>query len=136
MHRWWAIPAVAALWTGLERTHGPFGFAWLHLGNAGIDMPVPMRLAPYLGVYGLSFVFAMFGCAVALVILQRPRRELAWLLALPLLLLLPAAPAPETAISTRCWCSRISTRRWTGPPRPGATWNANWRFCRILRPGI
>ena len=29
MKRWWAIPAVAALWTGIERTHGPFGFAWL-----------------------------------------------------------------------------------------------------------
>ncbi len=40
MPRTWAIPAVAALWTGLERTHGPLGFAWLELGNAGIDMPV------------------------------------------------------------------------------------------------
>ncbi len=65
--RWWAIPAVAALWTGLERTHGPFGFAWLDLGNAGIDMPVAMRLAPITGVYGLSFVFAMIACAVALI---------------------------------------------------------------------
>ncbi len=33
------IPAVAALWTGIERTHGSLGFAWLDLGNAGIDMP-------------------------------------------------------------------------------------------------
>ena len=38
----------------------------------------------------------MLGCAVALVILRRPRRELIWLVALPLLLLLPAAPAPDT----------------------------------------
>jgi apolipoprotein N-acyltransferase len=96
MRRWWAMPAVAALWAGIERTHGPLGFTWLQLGNAGIDMPVPMRLAPILGVYGLSFVFAMLGCAVALVVLRRPRRELAWLLALPLILLLPAAPAPDT----------------------------------------
>lgn len=92
--RWWGLPAVAALWTGLERTHGDLGFTWLQLGNAGIDMPVPMRVAPYLGVYGLSFVFAMLGCAVALVILRRNRVELAWLLALPLLFLLPPAPAP------------------------------------------
>src|SRR5271157_735289 len=42
--RWYAIPGVAALWTGLERTHGPLGFAWLALGNAGIDMALPMRL--------------------------------------------------------------------------------------------
>ncbi len=95
MPRWFAIPATAALWTGLERTHGPLGFTWLQLGNAGIDMPVPMRIAPILGVYGLSFVFAMLGCAVALVVLRRPRRELAWLAVLPLLLVFPAAPAPE-----------------------------------------
>jgi apolipoprotein N-acyltransferase len=93
MNRWWAIPAVAALWTGLERTHGPFGFAWLDLGNAGIDMPAAMRLAPVTGVYGLSFVFAMIGCAVALIVMRRRRQELAWLLILPFIYLLPAARA-------------------------------------------
>lgn len=101
MPRGWAIPACAALWTGLERTHGPFGFAWLQLGNAGIDMPALMRLAPVAGVYGLSFVFAMLGCAVALVALKRPRRELAWLLLLPFLYLLPALktiPATHQAL--------------------------------------
>ena len=40
MRRVYAVPAVAALWTGLERTHGTFGFAWLDLGNAGINMSV------------------------------------------------------------------------------------------------
>jgi len=94
MKRWWAIPAVAALWTGIERMHGPLGFAWLDLGNAGINMPVPMRLAPITGVYGLSFVFAMLGCAVALIAQRRPRRELAWLLPMPLLLVFPATPRP------------------------------------------
>jgi apolipoprotein N-acyltransferase len=97
IHRWWAVPATAALWTGLERTHGPFGFAWLDLGNAGIDMPVAMRLAPVTGVYGLSFVFAMTACAVALIVIRRPRRELAWLLMLPLISVLPApAVVPAT----------------------------------------
>lgn len=95
MRRRWAIPAVAALWTGLERTHGPFGFAWLDLGNAGIDMPVAMRLAPVTGVYGISFVFAMLGCAIALVLLQRPRRELVWLATIALLFALPAAPVAD-----------------------------------------
>jgi apolipoprotein N-acyltransferase len=94
MRRWWAIPAVAALWTGLERTHANLGFTWLQLGNAGIDMPIPMRLAPILGVYGLSFVFALIACAIAILILRRPR-ELAWLLVLPLILLLPAAPPQD-----------------------------------------
>lgn len=88
----WAIPAVAAIWTGIERTNGSFGFAWLCLGNAGIDMGIPMRLAPIAGVYGMSFVFAMMNAAVALVILRRRRLELAPLLALPPLFLLPAIP--------------------------------------------
>jgi apolipoprotein N-acyltransferase len=91
----WALPLIAALWAGLERTHGLLGFTWLQLGNAGIDMPIAMRLAPYTGVYGLSFIFAMLACAVALVILRRPRMHLAWVVALPLLFLLPAAPAPD-----------------------------------------
>ena len=94
MPRWWAIPAVAALWTGIERTHGFFGFAWLDLGNAGIDMSWPMRLAPITGVYGLSFSFAMLGCAVALLLVRRPRRELLWLLALAVPIALPGVPKP------------------------------------------
>jgi apolipoprotein N-acyltransferase len=102
MRRWWAIPGVAALWVAVEVTHGPLGFAWLALGNAGIDMQVPMRLAPITGVYGLSFVFAATAAAMALALLRRPRVELAWLLALPLLLLLPrlpaAGPGHETAL--------------------------------------
>jgi apolipoprotein N-acyltransferase len=93
--RWWAVPAVAALWVAVEVTHGPLGFAWLALGNAGIDMSVPMRLAPYTGVYGLSFVFAATATALALAALGRPRIELAWLLALPLLALLPKLPPAE-----------------------------------------
>jgi apolipoprotein N-acyltransferase len=96
--RWWAMPAVAALWTGIERTHGFFGFAWLDLGNAGINMPLPMRLAPVTGVYGLSFVFALLGCAVGLAVLRRPRRELAWLLMLLTLLVLPRTPRPAAAM--------------------------------------
>jgi apolipoprotein N-acyltransferase len=92
MRRWWAVPAVAALWVAIEVTHGPLGFAWLALGNAGIAMDAPMRLAPFTGVYGLSFVFAASAAAVALAALRRPRRELAWILALPLLLLLPRLP--------------------------------------------
>ncbi len=90
MKQWWAIPAVAALWTGIERTHGPLGFAWLALGNAGIEMGMPLRLAPFVGVYGLSFVFAALACGLTLVALKRNRKELAWLLAFGVLWALPA----------------------------------------------
>jgi apolipoprotein N-acyltransferase len=87
-----AIPGVAALWVAIEVTHGPLGFAWLALGNAGIDMGVPMRLAPYTGVYGISFVFAMMSAALALAFLRRSRWHMAWLAPLPLMILLPPLP--------------------------------------------
>jgi len=115
MRRWWAVPAVAAWWVTVEVTHGPLGFAWLTLGNAGVDMGIPMRLAPYTGVYGLSFVFAMMAAALALAIVRRPRRELLWLTPLLLLPLLPAMPAPEPGREAALLVqSNISeTQEWT-----------------------
>ncbi len=92
LNRAYALPAVAALWTGLERLHGTLGFAWLQLGNAGIDMSVPLCLAPFVGVYGLSFVFCMLAVGITFLLLRRPRIYLAPLLVLPLLWLLPAIP--------------------------------------------
>ena len=95
IRRWWAIPSLAAWWVAVEVTHGPLGFAWLALGNAGIDMSLPMRLAPVTGVYGLSFVFAMMAAALALAVLRRPRLELLWLLLLPFLAFLPPMPPAQ-----------------------------------------
>ncbi len=96
----WAIPAVAALWVGIERTHGPLGFAWMALGNAGIDMGIPMRLAPWVGVYGLSFVFAMLAAALTLALMGRPRGQLLWLAILPGILLLPPLPPSQEGSET------------------------------------
>ncbi|MGA2736807.1 MAG: apolipoprotein N-acyltransferase [Bryobacteraceae bacterium] len=102
MRRYWAAPAVAALWVAIEATHGSLGFAWLALGNAGIDMGLPMRLAPLTSVYGLSFVFMLMATAMALAVLGRPRVQLLWLLPLPFLIFLPALPdarrGRETAV--------------------------------------
>jgi apolipoprotein N-acyltransferase len=92
MWRAYAIPAIAALWVGLERTHGTFGFAWLDLGNAGINTSLPLRVAPYIGVYGLSFVFVMLSVAIAIVVLRYPRKHLWPLAALSVLYALPAIP--------------------------------------------
>jgi apolipoprotein N-acyltransferase len=93
MRRWWAVPAVAALWTAIEATHGFLGFTWLALGNAAISMSVPLRLAPFTGVWGVSFVLAMMSAGVALALLRRPRAHLLWLGVLVLLTFLP--PMPE-----------------------------------------
>jgi apolipoprotein N-acyltransferase len=98
MRKPYAVPAVAALWVGLERTHGTFGFAWLDLGNAGIDMALPLRLAPWVGVYGLSFVFALMAAGLACLLLAYPRWRLTPLLGLPLLWLLP--PIPQAVAAT------------------------------------
>jgi apolipoprotein N-acyltransferase len=93
-----ALLAVPALWVALERIPSWFSYTWLVLGNAGINMALPMRAAPFTGVYGLSFVFALFGTGIAWILLRRNRRELLWFL-LPLIVLalpdLPPPAAPE-----------------------------------------
>ncbi len=91
LDRPWGVPAAAALWAGLERTHGPLGFAWLNLGEAGLEWAPLVRLAPLVGVYGMSFVLALANASLAV---RRPR-ALLWLLVLPAVLLLPALPEAE-----------------------------------------
>jgi apolipoprotein N-acyltransferase len=78
-------------------------------------MGIPMRLAPYAGVYGLSFVFAMMATALALVALRRPRIELLWLAPVLILPLLPPLPRAETARETALLVQpKISeTEEWT-----------------------
>jgi len=115
IRRWWAVPAVAALWVAIEATHGSLGFAWLALGNAGINMEVPMRLAPLTGVYGLSFVFMTMATGLALAFLRRSRLELLWMILLPFLVFLPPLPPAqrgrETALLTQPNISE--TEEWT-----------------------
>ncbi len=115
MGRWWAAPSVAALWVAVEVTHGPLGFAWLALGNAGIDMNIPMRLAPFTGVYGLSFMFALMASALAMAVMRRPRVELLWLAPILLLPLLPPMPPAERGRQTALLLQpNISeTEQWT-----------------------
>jgi apolipoprotein N-acyltransferase len=97
MPRAYAAPAIAALWVGLERTHGTFAFAWLALGNAGTDMEPLLRLAPWVGVYGLSFVFALVAASIATL---RPRQLAYCAIALVVLVLprMPASPPTSTAV--------------------------------------
>lgn len=96
IHSRFAILTIPALWAGLERTHGPLGFAWLTLGNAAADMEAPMRLAPLTGVYGISFVFVMMNAAVTLLMLRRRRTHVAAVILVPGVFLLPPMPGPET----------------------------------------
>lgn len=90
-----ALPGVAALWVAIEWTHAWTGFEWLNLGNAGSGMSLPLRLAPFTGVWGLSFVFALLAAALAGVALRAPRMRLLWLLPLIGLAVLPEMPAVQ-----------------------------------------
>jgi apolipoprotein N-acyltransferase len=78
-------------------------------------MGIPMRLAPFTGVYGLSFVFAMMAAAMAMAVMRRPRVELLWLAPIPLLMLLPALPPAERGQETALLLQpNISeTEQWT-----------------------
>ena len=38
VRRWWAVPALAALWVGVDITFGSIGFQWVTLGNAAANL--------------------------------------------------------------------------------------------------
>ena len=104
MRKWFALPAIAAIWVAIEWTHSYTGFEWLNLGNAASDMALPLRLAPVTGVWGLSFAFALMGAVIAAVIvaltMRRPSHPAVWLLALPCLVLLPDLPDARKGSAT------------------------------------
>ncbi len=87
-----AVPATAALWVLVEYTHAPLGFAWLNLGNAGIDMMLPLRIAPLAGVWGISFLFAAIAAEVANLAWKRFGIPGFGAILIPLVFLLPAVP--------------------------------------------
>lgn len=91
IRHWFGAPAIGLLWAVLERTQEPLTmFGWLMLGDAGISMALPLRAAPFAGVYGLSFFFALTGACFAVVLLQQERRRALW----GLLILAPAMLPP------------------------------------------
>ena len=114
----WALLLVPALWTGIEYAHGALGLAWLGLGfqwmqpgNAAIDVPLVMRLAPILGAYGITYVLAMTGSAAAMLATGKPLRDLAPLVLLAGLLVLPDVPArTDGAESVRVVQPNIATQ--------------------------
>lgn len=100
IRKWYAAPAIAALWTALEWTHRFTGFEWLNLGNAASDMALlPLRLAPVTGVWGISFLLALtaavIASAVVAAMMNTGQRPAVWLFAVPGLLLFPNLPAPQ-----------------------------------------
>jgi apolipoprotein N-acyltransferase len=91
----YAVPAIAALWVAIEWTHSYTAFEWLNLGNAASDLPLPLRLAPITGVWGISFSLAMIAVVVASLAARTQRHPAFWLAVLPALYLLPDVPAAQ-----------------------------------------
>jgi len=96
--RWWAAPALAALWTAFEWTHNYTGFAWLVLGNSALSWPFLAKLAPTTGVWGISFALAL----VSAILLTR---QWQWSALFAILFVYPALPyalpAPLTVLAVQ-----------------------------------
>ena len=92
---WWGAPAIAALWTFFEWTHNYTGFTWLVLGNAAIGWSVLPRLAPWTGVWGITFALALISATFSL----PTKKSLALCSPLLLLFLLPPLPTPAPTAS-------------------------------------
>ncbi len=120
IHKPYAMPAIAFLWVGLERIPFAYGFMWLKLGNAAADMGLPLRLARFTGVYGISFVFALLAAGLVTVLLKRPRKQLLWLLPLAILFILPAVPGggPGSQKAVVVQPDFDEEKRWTTPEVP------------------
>ncbi|MBS1835988.1 MAG: apolipoprotein N-acyltransferase [Acidobacteria bacterium] len=106
--QWWYAPAVAALWTGIERSHGTFGFAWLALGNAGIDAGWLLGVPALVGVYGLSFLFALIAAAIASRKYVYAGAALLW----PVMVL-PSEPAPPNQTAYLVQPAMPQASEWT-----------------------
>jgi apolipoprotein N-acyltransferase len=96
MRKWYGVPAIAAMWVTLEWTHSYTGFEWLSLGNAAIDVPVALRLAPVTGVWGISFLLALIGAVIATAVvamtMKTGQRPAVWLFVIFGLVMLPDLP--------------------------------------------
>ena len=108
---WQWVWVVAAAWTTLEylRSVGVTGFPWASLGVTQYRFAPILQIARYTGVYGVSFLAALLGCASAAVVLVRR----------------PAPILPTGVAIVRRWPrrrSRVRPRRahrlW---PRPAQT---------------
>ncbi len=125
--------AIAGLWTTAEllRAAGQIGFPWSTIGYTQHHNSVLLGIAPYTGVYGLSFATVLAGAAIArLVIDWRSSRRISaavWgaisgVAALHAIgaVSLAAAPDPDAGRDT----VRVAVLQ--GNIDQGVKWNQNW----------
>lgn len=102
LQRAWAVPGLATLWVALEGSHQYVFFTWTLLGNAAIELPLShiARLAPWTGVYGPSFVFALANAVVAVAFVRKSPKPLIALVPILGLLAVPSLPSDGEAEHT------------------------------------
>lgn len=70
-----ALVVSPFLWVGVELARSRItGFPWDLLGTAQVDNIALTRIAPYTGVYGVSFVIAVVNAVLAAALLARRKR--------------------------------------------------------------
>jgi len=117
--RAWTPLAIAALFTGIERTHGTFGFAWLTLGNSAIDVPGLARIARVFGVYGITFVFALCAATIGVAFVSRSWRPS---MSLALLFLIPFFPTIRTPAPSDRYAVLVQPNAPEEPPWTDSQW--------------
>lgn len=123
--------AVAVLWTALDhaRTFVGTGFPWALLGYAQHRNGPLLALAPYTGVFGLSFVVALGGAALAALVAARyrgaplPRSALA---ALAVVAALHVAGAIDRARDDPPAGPRLRVAVAQGNIDQGVKWSPEW----------
>jgi apolipoprotein N-acyltransferase len=77
---WIGVASIPFLWTTLEFALARIPeFPWDLLGYSQVDNGLLMRLAPWTGVYGISFVLAAVNGSLARLVLSRGRSWANWL---------------------------------------------------------
>lgn len=125
---WLAFAAVPFLWTAMEFAIARIpGFPWDQLGYSQIDNGLLTRLAPWTGVYGISFVLAGVNGLIAsghMLRRSRNRQMFGWSIAFALVWglaawgsnLRPPEPAVEaTAVLVQPNLNVASDDVWVGP---------------------
>jgi apolipoprotein N-acyltransferase len=124
-----ALAAAPVLWTALELAAARItSVPWDQLGYSQVDNGLVNQLAPWTGVYGISFVLVAVNALVAGSLVLRGRKERLFFGAVGVLLLIggwagvflpgPNAPGSATAVLIQPDLDVGSEDAW-----PGAEWN-------------
>ena len=119
LRKWFAAPAIAALWVAIEWTHSYTGFEWLNLGNAGErHVSAAAAGADHRRVGTFVRLRSDVGAVIALLVMlaAAPSRSAGCCCCLCLCAAARIFRRRSRGQRPPWWCSRISTTIPSGPP--------------------